>query len=214
MFKAMLDDVATGTSLRITIGGETVWETTRPETAPKASRARASLTKDDNVRISWSASCHGESESAWVRWSDDGGETWHALTVGLTGKAFEFPLDQSPTGSVVFQVLVHDGFTTVEATAAPLEIPDQPPAVTILYPGDIDLVYNERQIHLWGAANTRARNSFDADSLVWYIDDAEVGRGADIWVDNPGVGQHRLELRVDGSDAGTGMAQTTFEVLE
>jgi hypothetical protein len=53
---------------------------------------------------------------------------------------------------------------------------------------------------------------FDPDAYIWRIDGREVGRGPDIWVDNPGAGQHELRLSV--SDRGrTGTARSSFEVL-
>ena len=212
VFKVMLDDVAPGASLRITKDGETVWERKRPDGPPKVSRARAALTKDDLVRVSWSSSCSGVTESAWIRWSDDDGESWHALTVGVTGKNFELPLKQSPCGRVAFQIFVNDGFATAEATTAVLEIADQPPAVTVFHPREADVVYAERQIHLWGAATTFAGRSAADEDFTWSIDGAEIGRGPDIWVNSPGVGEHSLELSVGDPESGATVVRNRFVV--
>ena len=213
LFKAFLRDVTDGSALRIVKGDETVWERPCPDQPPKLSRARATVTKEGRLRVRWTCESSGEVEQAAVRWSDDGGENWNALTAGVTGRSVELGLDGLPSGQVQFQVLVSDGFHTVSAVTAALELPQRPLSVVILYPDDSDRVYLERQVHLRGSAAGN-RGTVDDSAFVWSIDGDEVGRGRDIWVDNPGVGTHTLELTVEASNGQAGSATTTFAVPE
>lgn len=198
MIKAMIPDLDPGSAIQLVDGDEVVWERSCPDGDPNVSRVRASVTKDGTVRIRWSARCHGETERAMIRWSNDDGETWHALTAGVTGRVFDLPLDQAPSGAVRFEVSVSDGYSTVSAVTAAVDIPERPPSVTIFHPGPDDAVYAERQVHLWGTAAAGDGRSVDPEALVWDVDGTEVGRGPDLWVDAPSVGDHEVTLRVDG----------------
>ena len=74
-------------------------------------------------------------------------------------------------------------------------------------------MYDERYLHLWGIASAPSREEMPSDAFVWHLDGKEVGTGADIWVDNPGLGRYELRLEVR-TQAGTGVATSTFEVTE
>jgi IPT/TIG domain len=203
MLKAMLDDVAPGQTLRIVRGDEVVWMRTRPDAAPKLSEVQAEVS-EDAVRISWSCVRTVEDVSeSWLRWSSDRGKTWNALTIVSESDSVEVPMDLLPAGSIRFQVLAHDGFSTAAAASKPVTISELPPAVSILYPRESDRVYAERYLHLRGVATRPGRPAFDDDAYVWHLDDREVGRGSDIWVETPSAGRHgvRLEVR-DGETVG------------
>lgn len=212
VFKAMLDDRAPGQSLRIHRGKEVVWTRSGPESPPTIGDVRATVDEGGAVRVTWSVRRHGnDAQDSWIRWSDDDGKTWHALTVVASGDFVEVPPDQLPSGSVRFQILAHDGFFTALAASAAIEIPEAPPIVTVLYPRVGDRVYAERQLHLWAAAASRGRESIADDSFSWFIDGEDVGHGADIWVNTPKPGRHEVRVEVAGR-AGTGHATSTVEV--
>lgn len=110
-------------------------------------------------------------------------------------------------------MLAHDGFFTASATSAEVELPEAPPIVTILYPGETDQVYAERQLHLWGTASGTTGEALADEAFSWQVDGVGVGRGRDLWVASPGPGRHRVRLEVAGR-AGAGVAASTFEVPE
>jgi hypothetical protein len=212
LFKAMLEDREPGERLRIVRRGEVVWERVRPSRPPTLTRARAELDEGGNLRLRWTLRTYTElPEDIWIRWSDDDGQTWRALTVGIRGNTAEIVRDQLPSGRLRFQVLAHDGFHTVSATTGSVEMPVRPPTVTILYPQDGDQVYAERLLHLWGTATSDTGEDLTEEQFTWLVDDSEVGRGRDIWVDNPGTGRHEVRLEV-GDQAGTGAATSAIEV--
>ncbi len=214
LFKAMLDDVAPGASLRIVKRGEVVWER-RARKAPAVRSARAVLSDNRSVEIAWkidpSSDEKGQSRTSkrdadhvepevWVRWSNDEGRTWHALTVGQRGSSVAIDAEQLPAGEVTFQVLVNDGFSTVAATTNAVTVPKRPPVVTILYPRAGAPRYGERQIHLFGTATEAGGALVDDKAASWYVDGKPVATGFDAWVDDPGEGLHevRLEVETDG----------------
>jgi hypothetical protein len=208
--KALLDDRGRGDKLRLVRGDEVVWTRSRPGAPPKIREVRASVRRGV-VRVSWSCA-RGAVDEAWVRWSVDAGKTWRALTIVRGADSVEVGADQLPPGSVRFQVLAHDGFSTTTATSRDVELPASPPQVSIIYPRETDLAYDERFLHLWGVASRPGGEPFDPDAYIWRIDGREVGRGPDIWVENPGAGQHELRLRVSDR-GGAGTARSSFEVL-
>jgi hypothetical protein len=212
-FKAMLRDTAPGACLRIAKRGETVWECKGAERPPQLGGVKAVLTKTGDLTLTWKTeAATKESVEVWVRWTADEGQTWHALTVGLRGGSATIPAEQLPTGSVRFELLAHDGFYTVRATTEPVLLPPRAPAVTILYPADGAAVFGDRLIHLWGAATSHTGAAIGSDAYEWSIDDKPVGRGHDLWVDNPGAGRHTLRLLVR-EGALQGVAAQGFEVI-
>jgi hypothetical protein len=172
----------------------------RPPAPLQLGKATAKLVEGgavDAVKLSWRMQ-KGSSrpDDVWVRWSNDGGETWRALTVGQTGSGTEIALDQLPAGQVRFQILAHDGFSTASSTTEAIELPAKAPAVTILYPTTDDVVYAERHLHLWGAATSFSGAQIPDESFTWLIDGHEVGHGRDLWVESPEPGSHEVRLAV------------------
>ena len=211
MLKGMLDDLAPGQTLRIVKDGETVWERTAPAEPPKVSHIRAQVGKDGRLNLSWRGQTGSEEPAEyWICWSRDG-KQWHALMVGVTDSKISLNPEQLPSGEVRFQIMAHDGFYTTVAESEPLEMAARPPIVTILYPRQDDLAYAERLLHLWGTAESRAGYDLADEQFIWTINGEEVGRGRDIWVENPGVGTHKVQLSVTEGEL-TGSADTAVTI--
>lgn len=215
LIKAMLPDLAPGASLRIVKRGEVVWER-RATKPPALGEVRAAVNAAGDLDLTWRRKAEPKASSSpdlevWVRWSSDGGTTWHALTVGQRGNSVTIPAEQLPSGDVRFEVLAHDGFHTVRATTAAVALAPRPPVVTILYPAEAGRVYRDRQMHLWGTASRVEGAAFPAKAATWFIDDVVVGQGFDLWVETPAPGPHRVRLEVSADDL-TGSAHHEFEV--
>jgi hypothetical protein len=211
-FKAMLNDVAPGTSLRIVKRGKVLWERRAPQRVPALKSVSASLDKKGNLELRWNPDAESKDVEVWARWSDDDGRTWHALTIARKGEPLKVASDQLPSGKVRFQILVHDGFHTVSAVTEVLNIPAKPSSLAILYPGPSARVYADRQMHLAGVASTHTGAAIPAERAAWYIDDKAVATGFDAWVDNPGAGRHKLRLEVREGDL-VATAATDFNVI-
>lgn len=212
-FKAMLRDTGPGMSLRIVKRGEVVWERKGADKPPTISGARATPNKNGDLELAWRLSGESKKEvDVWVRWTNDDGKSWHALTVGLRGSSAMICAEQLPSGNVRFELLANDGFHTVRAMTDVVMLPAKPPAVTILYPGAGARVYGDRLIHLWGSVSSFTGAGIDADAAEWFIDDQPVGNGLDLWVENCGTGHHHVRLQV--TEAGlTGVSTSDIEVL-
>lgn len=221
LFKAMLPDLATGAALRILKCGEVVWERKGPKEPPVIRSVRAVLDKSGDLELTWKLAGrdkergkdkHHERTEAWVRWTNDDGKTWHALTVGVHDEAITVPAEQLPGGHVRFELLVHDGFHTVRATTEAIELRKRPPSVAILYPTASSRVYADRLIHLWGSAAQFDGTPIASDAAEWFVDGKPVGKGLDLWVENIGPGRHKIELRAT-ADGLTGSATSEIEVI-
>lgn len=195
MFKAMVDDVARGASLRIVNDNEVVWERRGAEEPPTLANVVATLETRGAVTLSWSVDGAPEQETeVWIRWSNDGGRSWHALTVGQRGSSVGIDPAQIPAGDVRFEVLVHDGFHTVTSVSEPIGLPAKPPAVSILQPESAARHSGNRQIHLFGVTASHGRGEVDPLTAVWYLDGQPIATGFDAWVDTPTTGQHEIRL--------------------
>ena len=196
-FKAMLRDTAPGAGLRIVKRGEVVWERKGADEPPKFGGARATLNKKGDLELTWKLDTAPKDEiEIWARWTNNDGKTWHALSVGLRGDRATIPAEQLPSGTARFELLAHDGFYTACTATEEVNLPAKPPSVVILYPFAGARVYGDRLIHFWGSASSFAGTIIDVDAAEWFIDDKPVGKGLDLWVNNPGAGPHRVCLQV------------------
>ena len=207
-FKALIDNNAPGASLRIIKDGKTVWQKDRPSKPMVVSNVRAVLSEDSHVDISWRCDT---AMDVWIRWSNNGGVTWNALTVGLKGKSAKLNVDHLPSGEITFQVLANDGFSTATGSSNTVELPSKPPVVSILYPHEKDPIYRDKYLHLRGTATDLTGLFIPDDSFVWYLEKNEVGRGRDIWVLTPDTG-NTLTLKVTNAQGTEGNAQSVITV--
>ena len=179
---------------------------------PVLSKVTARLDKAGSLKLDWKLDREPrELAETWVRWSNDGGRTWRALTVGQKGNSVIINPEQLPSGDITFQLLAHDGFYTVSAVTESVTLPPKPPAVAILYPQESSLVYAERQMHLFGVVSSFAGYTIEDDHVAWYVDEKLVSRGRDAWVPNPGTGRHEVRIEATEQDR-TGSATTTIDV--
>ena len=214
LFKTMLNDVAPGASLRILKGNNVVWERARPDTPPRLEKvaAAAALDEKGQLKIQWTLDDRTKEQGeVWIRWSNDDGRTWNALTVGQKGSSVVVDADHLPSGDVRFQLMVHDGFQTVTTTTDVVSLPPRPPVVAILYPRSSDQVYAEKQLHLFGTATSAGGGRVADDQATWYVDGKEIAKGFDVWVPSPGPGAHDVRLDVTAGDL-TGSAAERIDV--
>lgn len=210
-FVAVLEDVETGGCLQIAKGDEVLWQKRCPKRKPVIDKVTATVTKN-RFKVSWTYKVAAEREpEVWLRWSSDKGETWNGLAISVTKNNIELPLDDLPSGSINIQVVSHDGFHSVTKESAQLKIPDRPAGVSILFPNDQSTIPLSVPLHLWGAIVSRSAHEHGPDDFVWHLNGKEVGRGRDIWVDNPGVGEHEAKLSIN-DPAGMSEVSTSFTV--
>jgi hypothetical protein len=212
-FIAVLEDVAVGKSLRIRKEKEIVWQKDRPRRKPEIGQVKAALDKDQRLKLSWDYEVPAEDKpEVWLRWSIDQGENWNGLTVGIRKDSADLDIDDLPAGEIIFQVLSHDGFYTISRESQSVRLPERAPMVSILHPREESPISANIPLRLSGSVSIRSLNVLKEDDYIWYIDDEEVGRGIDIWVNNPGIGKHQIKFMVD-DPAGQVVVSTSIEVI-
>lgn len=160
--------------------------------------------------MEWVAESAGEERPEfWVRWSDDEGETWNVLTVGLDEPSLTIDGGHLPAGPVVFEVLVHDGFYTATTVSDPIAVPSRPPSVEITHPTVDEAVHPDAPLRPAAMSESGARGTPN-DACVWFLDGEEVATGRDVFVGDPGRGEHEVTLRVQ-TDAGEATRTVEFE---
>jgi hypothetical protein len=199
VFKAMIRNIARGAELLIVRDGEVAWRRQRPSEPVELREVKADLGREGELNLSWDLKARGDVEIC-ARWSADDGRTWGALAVGLDGDGAQVATDHLPGGELRFEIMVSDGFDTVTAVTDSVRVPRRAPVPTILYPVADRKIVVGRQLHLRGAVASRAGVAPGDVECRWSIDEKEVGRGLDIWVDAPRPGRHAV--RLDAHDVG------------
>jgi hypothetical protein len=214
-FRAMLEDVTLGDCLRIVDAtGKVVWQRQRPEEPSQLLKVRSIVDKRSQaIKLTWQHKLSkGLNSDVWLRWSNDEGKHWHALSVGLKESSVLLDPENLPSGEVVFQVMAHDGFTTTIEQTTSISVAPKPPQVTILYPTESSKNYAERQLHLWGVASLFEGMEIADEAYKWYLNDELVAKGQDVWIDNPGQGNYELRLSVVHQGL-TGSAIENIEIV-
>lgn len=211
---AIMQNVTTGSCLRIRKGGKIIWQLDCPDTPTSLNKAIAKYSpKNDTVQLNWEYGQKAtENPDVWVQYSNDKGKTWNGLAVDLKGAKAELDVSYLPPGEVLFKILAHDGFDTVTVETNSVKLPEKAPIISILHPMDGAKIKQNMPLHLWGAYTCLSYNESEKGGSVWYIDDKEVGRGMDIWINNPGKGTHSIRLKVSDS-GGTSVAESKIEIV-
>lgn len=207
-FQVLLADTEDGAALRIVEGEKTLWDRPAAKSRPRITgfsakvrrRRRSSRSRTTEgllVEVSWQVRCAPDTEpEAVIQWSADRGKTWYALGSLLRGESATLDAGALPTGRVDLRLLVSDGFHTVSAKPISVEIPAQPPAVSIMSPRPGGTVIAGETMRLWGALTIPGREDIEQSDFkaTWSIDDKQVAEGIDVFVTVPRTGKHRARL--------------------
>lgn len=196
--QALVPDVADGESLSIVLGGEIAWERTAPDEPIHVEGFRASASARNGLRIAWST--RGKATENWLRWSVDG-EEWHVLATGLKGQEALVAPSQLPSGSVLLQLVAHDGFFSHASEPIEVRLPEHKPEVAILHPKDGYTYTAGQPLRLWGSVSSFRGDEIPPERCVWLLDGRELARGLDTWITLES-GSHKLAFRVE-SEAGS-----------
>jgi hypothetical protein len=210
-FEAYIPTAERGDLLQISNRDEAIWRRGPSAKSPKIGRIKATLADDQTLNVSWTGDDPGDTGEVWLQWSDDRGETWRGLTTGVRDHEVTVATTGLPAGSVLVRALLHDGFDTTAARPTTVRIKQQPPEVVVQSPKDGEMVLTGSPLRLWGAAMQQDGSPLqDEESARWLLDGEEVGRGLDVWLDAPPVGEHTVELVVGRS----ARAHVAFRVVD
>jgi hypothetical protein len=213
VFQAFLSDVEPGEALRIRRGEKELWHRSAPKDKPRVSSLTVKMDEEGALTAQYKGEGAGE-EEYWLQWSADRGKTWHGLATGLGREGVRLASPGLPPGRIQVRLLAGNGFHTVVSKSIEVRVPDRPPLVSILRPGDGQVLIAGQSMRLWAVVSTPAGEALDIKRAVWTVDGKEAGTGLDVFVPAPPQGEHRLTLIVDttGKQAEKTIRFATFEV--
>lgn len=170
--------------------------------------------EDNFLYLKWDIRVAGASEPyCWVQWSNDGGRAWQGLTGNMQGNEAQLEVPWLPSGLVQLRFFVSDGFNTSVSEIETVEIPRREPQAGILTPRARQRFIAGRTLRVWGFGTGSSGEELPGQNARWYLNDLEVAKGFDGFIDAPEAGLHRLTLIVE-SDTGRAEASVTFETEE
>ncbi len=215
-FQAFLSDVEPGSALRIVRlsegdhGSEEVWVRKAHGEPPRIGDVSVRIAKEG--RIDWDVISAAETLEFSIQYSKDKGKSWNGLAAGIRERGYRFPLDEMPSGDVIFRVLAHDGFYSTYADSKPVRTRPRPPVVSILHPNEGRTYQAGLPLRLAAAVNTQVGAKNDKLELSWFLDDKAVGEGMEYFLTAPEPGRHQCRL-VARDDGGESEARVTFTTV-
>lgn len=220
VFQALVPDLELGASLRILRkggvneeGDKELWVRQAPEHEPKIKEFNVRITDEGQGYANWKAECAPNCTLDFsLQFSKDGGRSWNSLAVGIREDSHKFNLGDLPSGSVIFRLLVHDGFFTSTLESKTVELPRHAPVISILHPQTTSAINEGAPMRLWGAVSSDSFKPVDPSACVWIVDGREVGRGTDTWTTAPERGEHKCTFIVE-DNGGRSEANTSFTTI-
>ncbi|HYT81743.1 MAG TPA: hypothetical protein VEQ37_21315 [Actinomycetota bacterium] len=210
-FQSLLPSVEGAAGIRLMDGEQEVWRRNAPAEPPSTPSLTAEVRRT-GLQLRWKLDRGDQDAEVWVRWRASGREEPAVLTIGRGSGRATVGLDQVPPGKIELDVVAHDGFHVAEGEAVTVEIPAQPPAVTILHPIERRTLVAGRDMRLHGLATSADGSRVGAEACTWQIDGKEVAHGLDVFVTAPPAGEHRVVLSAR-DDAGKAQAAASFTTV-
>ncbi len=152
------------------------------------------------MEVSWTATVPGGAEDSWVRVSADHGKTWRAVATGLTEPRATLDPAYLPTGELLVEVVVHDGFRSIRSKPVAFENAPLPPIPAILHPHQGRTLVAGETLCLWGSAAGQPGHTAEDYRYTWTLDGKTVGAGIQVFTQVPAPGTHRCELIVQNAN--------------
>lgn len=165
----------------------------------------------DPITVSWSAAdADGDPLTFAVQYTADNGATWQMAAQNITGTTAQIPRANVAAGTAArFRVWAGDGIhTTYDASDGTFIVPNLPPAVTIMQPGDGAVYVTGQTIGLAAEAYDVDEGSLDDGQIQWHSSiDGPLGNGAELPVAGLSLGTHTITVTVtDGNGAAASAA--------
>lgn len=150
------------------------------------------------VEVRWqSTDADGDNLLYSIQYSADGGETWYAAAVDLTGTSYALDTTQlAGTTQGKLRILATDGVnTTAVETTQMFTVANKPPVPMILQPQLRHTVPAGQLVVLAGTATDREDGLLSGAQLAWQSSiDGALGNGAELDIRNLSVGEHQIAL--------------------
>ena len=203
---ASIPNKAPGARLRLVCDEKekVLWEREAPKKEPKVARVKASVLRNGLLHVDFTADHLAKQLDCWVRWSDNKGRTWHPVQAktplekqSKEGYFLDLPMDGIPSGNILVQVVVNDGFFTAVSEPVSVKAPRQPPAVSLLHPQQDQTLVAKRPMHLKAIINDNAGRRIKFERCIWLLDGRQVAETPDAWITSPAEGKHTCTLIVE-----------------
>ena len=168
------------------------------------------------LEVHWSASDQdGDSLTSSVLYSADGGITFSAIAVDLSGTSFQYDVNKLPgSSSAVVRVVTTDGFHTASVDSPPFQISSKPPQVLILAPKEGETVFAGMRISLEAAASDPEDGEIASDQVVWRSSIAgDLGKGNPLSAVLP-LGIHTVSVTATDRDGNQATSQVQIFVVD
>jgi hypothetical protein len=149
--------------------------------------------------LEWQGSdADSDSLSYTVLYSSDGGVDWQTLATGIPDTSLEINVDaMAGTNDARFRVLATDGINTAYVeTPNPISIPNKPPLLTIIEPGNGTSFSPGDLVLLQGSATDLEDGKLDDSELHWSSDrQGNLGVGPSLPLTSLEPGWHVITLK-------------------
>jgi hypothetical protein len=167
-------------------------------------------------QVHWHASdADGDTLTASVHYSRDGGESWRLLASGLAGDHLDVGAGLLPGSTqALVRVQVSDGLATAEDSSdAVFSVAEKAPAVWLLSPADGALLPAGQAAALDGLATDPEDGPLPDEALRWTSDrDGELGAGSALTSSDLSPGRHVLTLTAADLDGMSSAATVSVTV--
>lgn len=207
------DDLA---EIRILRDEDVLWSRRDDRDPPRFDSVDAAI-REDQLHVRWAITGASGDTHYIIRWSRDGGRDWEALTVVPgTIPGHERPSEAHVTlgalrpGAVLVQVIAVEDLHTVMSEPVPVDIPERPPSVAIIWPREGSVVFDSEPVRLWGMAVSASGERLPSEVLRWTLDGRSAGEGSAVEAElGDWEGEHHATLTARTAH-GTAEARVTF----
>jgi len=196
--EAYVPDVDTGAGLEIRRLDQVVWRRSATSGPLSVSAPEIRVQEDGMLDISWSALWPqaAPQHDTWVRVSSDQGRTWRAVATDLNESRATIDPAHLPSGEMLLQVSVHDGFRSSASPATRFVNAERPPIPAILHPRPKLPLQAGATLHLHGSVAVQPGSDWRGFRYAWTVDGKPAGDGLQLFTILPGAGEHTCTLSV------------------
>jgi hypothetical protein len=167
----------------------------------------------ERMRVKWDAR---HSKTVWymVRYTHDGGQTWHAVDADLTSPGLVVDLDLLPGGDqCAFQIVASSGLRTVTAETEPFAVKRKPRTVTILRPKTGEQFTQGASVCLLGVGHSPDFETAYFEDVMWTSNrDGYLGIGDQLTTHTLSPGRHRISVSVPDGLSGEASATVSIQI--
>jgi len=164
--------------------------------------------------ITWQASDpDGDTLMFNLQISRDGGQTWQAIAINLSGvNSYQVETTNIPGGNILMRIMATDGFNTAEDQSdTTFKVANKGPKIHIGSPEN-NTVYSTGELVVFrGFAADLEDAKVNNSAYIWSSDrDGVLGNGSTLWGVPLSAGRHQITLTVSDQDGNTDTESVTI----